>query len=188
MSEPFEYLMALYSIIIGVGIAQLLTSVGHIIQAGKQVHSYWVHTAWVLLIFALHVLQWFGAWEYRAIDHWRFFPFLAFLSIPVQLYVLSILAFPDIQRDERCDLRAYYYERCGWIHGIAIATITLVIGNERFLLGRSLSSTGNLVRLGVVLVLLPTAVSKKPAVHAIQIFCLYGALVSFVMIGRAGIG
>ncbi len=43
MTSTFDFLMVLYSIIIGISIAEILTPIGHVIQGNRTVKLYWVH-------------------------------------------------------------------------------------------------------------------------------------------------
>ena len=77
MTSTFDFLMVLYSIIIGVSMGQILTAIGNVIQSNKPIEHYWVHDGWVIFIFFLHVLLWFAAWAYASIQVW---PIIGFLS------------------------------------------------------------------------------------------------------------
>ena len=49
--DAFEYISILTSIIIGLGMAQLLLGVSRIIQHPEDARPYWVHLSWVLTMF-----------------------------------------------------------------------------------------------------------------------------------------
>ena len=56
--ELFEFLMILLSIIVGLGLAELLTGIAVILREGRQSQFSWIHGAVVLAIF-LALLQTF---------------------------------------------------------------------------------------------------------------------------------
>jgi len=47
----FEFLLALYAIVAGLGVSLLVRSVGQMIEARDRVRLYWVHGCWIALIF-----------------------------------------------------------------------------------------------------------------------------------------
>jgi len=168
--------MVLYSIIIGIGIAQILVAVGHILQADKSIRLYWVHSGWVLLIFLLHIFVWFNAWEYRAIQTWNFAQFLLFLTVPIILFVASVIAFPDIYQEQDYDFRAYYYASFRWLHGLSAALIVIASINEFMLLDPRIFVWQNGIRSLASLVLMVGFLSRRPKLHAVQIIVLFGLI------------
>jgi hypothetical protein len=176
ISDSFDFLMVLYSIIIGIGMSQILVAVGHILQTDKAIRLYWIHTAWAFLIFLLHIFVWFNAWEYRAIETWEFSQFLIFLSVPVILFIASVITFPDIYQEKEYDLRDYYYASSGWLHALSAVLIVIVSINESMLLDQQLFVWQNGIRVVAFLVLLVGFPSRHPRVHASQVIALYGLL------------
>ena len=168
--------MVLYSIIIGIGISQILMAVGHILQADKAIQLYWIHSAWVFLVFMIHIFVWFNAWEYRAIEKWNFYQFLSFLTVPTILFIASVLTFPDIYQEKAYNLRDYYYASSSWLHALSMLLIVIVSINEFILLGQPLLIWQNGVRGVAFLVLLVGLLSRQPKVHASQIVVLYGLI------------
>ena len=63
----FEFLLALYAIVAGLGVSLLVTSVGQMIEARDRVRLYWVHSCWLALTFVGHVVSWFTIWRFH--DH-----------------------------------------------------------------------------------------------------------------------
>ncbi len=176
MTDSFDFLMVLYSIIVGIGMSQILMAVGRILQAEKTIQPYWIHSAWVLLVFLLHIFVWFNAWEYSRIQTWNFSQFLSFLAVPTLLFITSVLTFPDIYQEKEYDLRDYYYASFGWLHALLAVLIVIVSINEFMLLDQQLFVWQNGVRGAAFLVLLVGFLSKQPKVHAPQIIVLYGLI------------
>lgn len=112
----FEHLSVLISIILGLGIAQLLTNVHGIVQARPRVRSYWLAWVWAGLIFVAQVEWWWSSFGFQdlPLEHWTFFYFLFILLSPVTLYLAAASALPDAVPGASVDLRAFYYRRKGW--------------------------------------------------------------------------
>jgi len=176
MTDSFDFLMVLYSIIIGIGMSQILMAVGRILQTEKTIKLYWIHSAWVLLVFLVHILAWFNAWEYHRIQTWNLSQFLSFLAVPILLFINSVVTFPDIYQEKEYDLRDYYYASFGWLHALLAVLIVIVSINEFMLLDQQLFVWKNGVRGAAFLVLLVGFLSKQPKVHAPQIIVLYGLI------------
>ena len=176
MTDSFDFLMVLYSIIIGIGMSQILMAIGRILQAEKKIRLYWVHSAWVLLIFLLHIFVWFNAWEYHAIQTWKLSQFLSFLTVPILLFIVSVITFPDIYQEKEYDLRDYYYASFGWLHALLAVLIVFASINEFILLDQQLFVWQNGVRGAAFLVLLVSFLTKQPKIHASQIIVLYGLI------------
>jgi hypothetical protein len=168
--------MVLYSIIIGIGMSQILLAIGRILQTEKTIRLYWVHSAWVLLIFLIHIFVWFNAWEYHALQVWKFSHFLMFLSVSIILFISSVIAFPDIYQEKKYDLREYYYASFRWLHALLAILIVLVSINEFVLLDQPLFDWQNGARGAAFLVLLVGFLSEKPTIHASQIIVLYALI------------
>jgi len=104
----FEFIMVLLSIIVGLGIAELLTGVANTLQNRHTVRVYWVHAALTAAIFLALVQQFWEAWGLRYVDVWGFGAMLQMLAAPICLYLCARLLFPDPIKD--CDLEVHYYD------------------------------------------------------------------------------
>src|SRR5262245_18554938 len=103
----FEFLMVLVSIIIGLGLAEVLTGVARMIRCRGSIATYWVHALGVCMIFAALLQQWWEIWALRSTSEWTFLGLVMMLSGPVGLFLMAHLVFPE--RMEGVNLREYYY-------------------------------------------------------------------------------
>ena len=81
--DPFEFLIGLYTIIIGLGISLLVHSVGQMIEGKTRVRRYWVHSFWIVLIVVAHVVSWFALWQYHGNLDWNVLEALLLLLVPM---------------------------------------------------------------------------------------------------------
>ncbi|MDF1644722.1 MAG: hypothetical protein P1U80_11110 [Pseudomonadales bacterium] len=116
--DAFEYVMVIVSIITGLGLSTILTGVGELIQGRKIIRIYGIHLIWVGFIFLLQVELWWVWWELRSRIEWDLASFFLLLLHPIVLYVLSIMAFPNISMGDEIDLREYYYDNKTWFFGV----------------------------------------------------------------------
>ena len=148
-TDEFQYLTVLVSIILGLGVTQLLTGVGRLIQARERVRVYWPALLWVGLLLLIHVQSWWAMFEMRDHQAWTFLKFLVVLFHPISLYLMAALVLPDVAeatggaagngaaRGGRVlDLRAHYYAQAGWFFGASAAVIVTSVLRPLALDGR----------------------------------------------------
>jgi len=109
--DPFEYLVVLTSIVLGLAVTRVIAGIGNIIQTRQRKRSYWVHIIWMVNLFLTITIVWWVAYRWRTQTHWTFFLFLWLLLMPTLLYLTSALIYPDT--DEAIlvtDWKEYYYQ------------------------------------------------------------------------------
>src|SRR5207244_5581791 len=92
--SPFEFVCAFYSVVLGVAVAQLMTSVGRLIEVRDQVRTYWVQSLWVVIVFLVDVKSWWSMWELRNAKRWIVFSFILLVCLDdsINLYYVLILS------------------------------------------------------------------------------------------------
>jgi hypothetical protein len=138
---PFEYQAVLISIVLGLGITHVLSSVHKLVQARQQVRLYWLPLAWTALLFVAQVEWWWANFQLLSNSDYSFFYFLFILLSPVALYLAAAFVLPDIEPGVHYDLRTYYYGVRGWFFG-ALAFQLLCDGVRRAVQSGSVASFG----------------------------------------------
>jgi hypothetical protein len=108
---PFEYLTVLISIILGMGITQIVTGVADLVHQWHRVKMYWPHLLWIIVIFFLHIQDWWATYELQYFGSLRLPTFLFVLLAPINLFILARLLFPATG-DSEVDLKAFYFANC----------------------------------------------------------------------------
>jgi len=164
----FEFLLALYAIVAGLGVSLLVRSVGQMIEARDRVRLYWVHTCWIGLVFVGHVVSWFALWRYSQHHPWTILQALLLLCVPILLYLISHLAVPELEDDRGHDMRDYYFRHVRWTQGLLLGV--LVAGAlAHYVIEGSFDLTGARgVRAAMAVILVPGIISRHPTVHAAQ--------------------
>ena len=124
----FEFLMVFVSIIVGLGVTEILTGVAMQVRHRDTVKGYWVHTAGVLLIFIALIQNWWELWDRRDFEQWSFLGLVLMLVPPASLYLVAHLIFPEPIAGS--NLRQYYYERLRpvWLLAIVTAATSSLFG------------------------------------------------------------
>ncbi len=89
----FEFLMVFVSIIVGLGVTEILTGIAMQIRHRESIKGYWVHTAGVLLIFVALIQNWWELWDRRNVPEWTFLGVVLMLIPPASLYLVAHLIF-----------------------------------------------------------------------------------------------
>ena len=121
----FQFVLVLLSIIIGLGVTDLLTNISRQIRLGKKAKFSWLQSSLVLFVFVALLQQWWESWGLQSVDHWNFGTMLLLLAGPVGLYIGSHMLFP--QKIEDSDLEEHYFEHAKVFWLIAIFVIIVSV-------------------------------------------------------------
>lgn len=119
--EPFEYLSVLISIILGLGITQLLTGFGRWLEQRATLRVYGPSIAWAAFLLVVHVQTWWSMFGMRHWPTWNFLQFSVVLLQPSLLFLLAILAFPGPGSLD--DMRANFFRQQRWFFGLLMALL-----------------------------------------------------------------
>ena len=126
--SPFEFVCAFYSVVLGIAVAQLMTSVGRLLEVRDQVRTYWVQSLWVVIVLMVDVNSWWAMWELRSAKSWSFISFSLLVGLVASIYLVTVLLFPRVpESGGQIDLDAHYYKNrrvfflanaAGWTLGL----------------------------------------------------------------------
>lgn len=122
--DIFPHIRIIMGMVIGLGVARLLSGVARIVQHPSQYRLYTVHLAWVasLLLMLIHFWWWeFGLYH---IEHWTFGKYLFLISYSIILFLLCALLFPESMQDYS-SYQDYFYSRRAWFFGFLALTYVL---------------------------------------------------------------
>jgi len=137
--NPFEYVSVLISIILGLGISQLVTGVADIVHQWDQVKLYWPHMLWIGFIFFLHIQEWWALYELRTLTSWQLSTFLFAILYPINLFILARILFPFGSVDRETDFKEFYFQNFRRIFVWAITSVVLSIADNVLFAGLSLT-------------------------------------------------
>ena len=166
--SPFEFVCAFYSVVLGVAVAQLMTSVGRLIEVRDQVRTYWVQSLWVVIVLLVDVNSWWAMWDLRSAKRWSFVSFLLLVGLIASIYLVTVLLFPHVpESGGQIDLDAHYYKnrRIFFLANAAAWTLALLC-NLTFLPLRSWLSQAVILPVFVVFLSILAAVCGNRRYHA----------------------
>lgn len=161
----FEFLMIMISIIIGLGISDVLTGVARCIRCRDTIQGYWVHSVLIALILVALLQQWWEIWGLHGVSEWNLIGLVMMLSGPVGLYLIAHLVFPEPVRG--ANLREYYYGEMRPIWWLGAVTVTLATGFRPLAIGSELFSPDNATSFVAFVGFIVAALSRQHRVHAI---------------------
>lgn len=126
MSE-FEYLAVLVSLILGLGIAHLLSGVAQTIHRRGHAKLDLIHALWSAAVFAVLVLNWWVFFQWQAVSEWSFGLFLAVIVWAVLFFLLAYLLYPP-ELAEKEDYGQVFEQNRSWFLGLFVATSVADIG------------------------------------------------------------
>ncbi len=179
---PFEYLSVLISIVLGLGVTELLSGVQRLAHGRSRVRFHWLPLAWTGLLFVTLVQWWWAAFGFRERMAWDFFSFLLVLLVPVLLYLAAAMVLPAA--DGTLDLRAHYFG----IHRLFFATAasaTLLEAVRALLVPDAQAAVLNLAATALLASL---AVVRSPRWHAVGTVLAAGLLGTFIVAETLRIG
>ena len=109
---PFEYVIVLISIILGLGITFVLSGIVELIRRWNSVQHFWPYLIWIALVFVLHIQEWWATYELRTVTTWSLPLFLFVITYPILLFVLANLLFPAHWPDKGLDMKEFYFSNC----------------------------------------------------------------------------
>lgn len=179
---PFEHLTVLVSIVIGLGIAHLLTTVHELVQVRSRVRFYWLPVAWLVLIFVALIEWWWAIFALRMTVQWNFFYFLFLLMSPVTMYLAAAFVLPDDSErgHDVIDLRRYYYENSTWLFGV-LSVSPALDGIRRAVTAGTVRDTGAWSNLVSAVLLASMGVVRKPLYHTIMTLIVASLFLSFIV-------
>jgi len=162
--SPFEYVIVLISIILGLGITTILTGIAEWIKHYRNSTLYSPYLIWIAIVFIMHIHEWWECYTLKSITVWRLPLFLFIIIYPIDLYVLAHLLFPK-QQDESFDSRKFYYER--YPAFFICALIGVVVSFIHNLTIEHLHLKDQVVQIALMIILGAMLITKtrRPAMH-----------------------
>jgi hypothetical protein len=135
MEETFTHVRTMISMILGLGIAQLLKNSIKLIDHNKLVKPYLLHLFWVFYVFLMMIHFWWWEANLKNILHWNFVEYFFLILYTMMYFAICVLIFPDNINDYK-DFKDYFFSRKKWFFSFLIAIFvadfadTLLKGND----------------------------------------------------------
>ena len=158
--SAFEYVTILISIILGLGITQVLSSIAESFYNYKRVRFYFPHSIWVVVILFFHIQEWFIIYELKGYPIWKLPIFLFIILYPINLFIITKLLFPIAMGHGVINLKKYYFDNFQKIFFLFGTSIILSISFNLYFLNAPL--------LQQLLLIFPLAVFLYAAIKGVK--------------------
>ncbi|MEH6593018.1 MAG: hypothetical protein V7746_22300, partial [Halioglobus sp.] len=106
-----EYVFVAISIILGLAITRLLSSVAGLIRAHDRVQFHWTTTVWAACVMLFILQLWWVGWELHSFSEWRVFDFIVLVVGSIFIYGAAELALPiedyNVEDDSELDFLSH---------------------------------------------------------------------------------
>src|SRR2546423_4282463 len=121
--DAFGYLSVLLSIILGLGLTQLLTAIGRLIRHRDRVRVHWLPLLWAAVLLLIYVQVWWSMYGLRLHRDWTFLAFSIVLAQTATLYVMAAVAPPEQNDETAIDPGGYFHPQHRWFFAFFLATL-----------------------------------------------------------------
>jgi len=161
----FEYLSVLISIIIALGINEVLMSWGRLIRNRRSVRFYWLHGFWSAFVLFLMIQFWWGFWNYRVVENWSFLNLMTAVLEAMTLVLCAIQLMPGRASRAGIDLRERYFDSRRPFFILGALTILQMAITDISMIGIPIIHPENFVRLAAICLAGLLAWSPNPKLH-----------------------
>lgn len=167
--EPFEYLSVLISIVLGLGITQLLAGFGRWLEQRATFRAYGPSIAWAAFLLVVHVQTWWSMFGLGYWEEWNFLQFSVVLLQPIVLFLVTVLVFPSSSAAE-LDLRTNYFAQRPWFFGLFLALLVVSLLRDLVRMGH-LPEAANVAFHGLLFAIGGAALATERDVHHRVLAC-----------------
>ena len=163
----FEFLVILLSLIVGLGIAEILSGIARSLKRSTSLEISWTHGAATLAVFIGLLQTFWESWGLRTLETWTFPAMLLMLGSPICLYLVAYILFPE--QDELVGLNEYYFDRARLIWPLAGATVIIGTLFRPVAFGDSLWVIDNASAIPILAVCAVLTLTHKKIIHHILV-------------------
>ena len=165
MNDLFGHVSVLVSIVIALGLAELVTAWGEVLRNRARVRFYWLHLFWSIFSVMLMIQMWWGIWDFNSLQDWTLAAPTALVVQSLVLVLTAQMISPKIGPSQPADMKVFYYgnARVFFIPG-GLLLISMA-ANEVVFLDQPLVHPENMVRGAGVVLCAIAAYTKNERVH-----------------------
>jgi hypothetical protein len=163
--SAFDYLAVLISIVLGLGIAQILTGIADLVRARDRVTPFAPTFFQMGNMFLIHLQMWWSMFGLRHLQDWTFPMFLFTLMQPVLLYLMTAFLVPQVPAEGPLDMETAYFRERAWFSAALFASVVVSLTRSTLTDGH-LPEPANLAAHGLFAVLgIAGVVARSRRVH-----------------------
>lgn len=151
----FEFVFGLFSVVMSLGIAHLLSGAAELIRHRGRVKFSLVHALWMWSAFAITVGNWAGLWYLRDMTAWPSWSVLLMIMVAATCYFICCFVTPDTRAEGVIDLGEFHaQERVSYLSAfIALIFLALIVNLSFHMVSSYVAAARDSVLSAVALVL-----------------------------------
>jgi hypothetical protein len=126
----FEFNSVFVAIILAFAVSEILVAWGRLIRHRAEVKLSWFYLAISPGLLLFIVLHWFGFWAYQDVPFDEGLQPVVVILPPLVLALIAFVLTPEINRGQRFDLEAYYFEVSRWVFPLLGLTMVLALVSD----------------------------------------------------------
>jgi hypothetical protein len=161
----FEFLMVLLSVVIGLGLTEILTGWANLLRDREGIRFFWIHLLFQLGVFFALLQQWWEFWEMEGMDQISFLGVLAVLASPIVLFLIAHLLFPT--QAKGADLEEYYFRQAPLLWGLVIVGTLVGTFFRPMVFGYPVFHLANISGIPMIALCIVLVASRDRRVHSV---------------------
>jgi len=179
--KPFDYIVVLVAILIGLAIGDVVISTHRLMRGARRVRWHWAAPAGGVLALLAILRQFWVFWHRRELSGGvTLVGFLPMVVLLIVLFLAAAAALPDEVPAEGIDLKAFYLGNRAHFWGLTLAWFLGVVAynvTAALLLGVKLQPLLEAVNAITTAILISLLVARRLWWHAVAIALLLGGIV-----------
>ena len=163
----FEFLMILLSLIVGLGITEILSGIARFLKQNGGREYPWTHGLATTAVFIALLQNFWESWGLRTLEVWSFPAMLLMLGSPICLYLMAYILFPE--PNEQSGLDDYYFERARILWPLGALTVILGTLFRPVAFGMPLWVTDNLSGIPILVVCAVLTLTRNRIIHRVLV-------------------
>jgi hypothetical protein len=187
MTNDFNHITVLISIIVALGLAEIFNSWRSLFQHRSPVKYYFPHGLWSLFMVAMIIQHWWGIRAFQSVSPWTFFGMAALVVQNLLVVSTALILSPRIDAGVDIDLKAHFQRSRFNFYTVGGLLFVVLVLVEHLLLGQPLGAVENVIRyggLGICAVGVATAKQEGDRIDMLLSCAAVLLLVAFVLIGK----
>lgn len=176
----FEFISVMLSIVLALGITEVLVCWARLIQHRREVRFSWIHGFWTVFIVILMIQFWWGFWNFREVENWTFLGLSGVVFETMMVVIAALLLTPGRTFETGLNLEALYFanSRPFFLVGVLmVITLTVV---DTTILGLAPLAAENLVRVAALVLVSTMAFVRNRRLHYVATAVFVALLLAFM--------